>query len=134
MRAIPLLLLAAALAAPAPARDNDDYRRGGGWQRFGGSPVRSAIRDLQSIGSRTRVDGHERDHFRGAIDRLRRFEDRWRDGRWDGGSLDRAIEHIRDLADARQLHPRDRSLLRQHVYALRDFRSNRDDRYWGYRR
>ena len=133
MRALSLVLLAATLATPVIARDDDYYRRdrrdipsNGRWQRFGGSPVRAAIRDLQMIGSRARVGGHDRDHFYNGVDRLRRFEDRLRDGRWDGGAIDKAIEHVRHLSESDQLHPRDRSILRQHLYALRDFRSNRD--------
>jgi hypothetical protein len=141
------MLLTAALAVPvfAQYRDDDYNRRGsrgrggygygdrnGSWQRFGGSPVRDAIRDLQAIGSRARVDSHERDHFRDGVRHLMRFEDRLRSGRWDGDALDDAIEDIQDLSQADQLNPRDRSILRQDLHALRNFRANRGNGY-GYR-
>jgi hypothetical protein len=120
------------LAAPVFARDDDYYRRGprdnrsnGSWQRFGAPPVRAAIHELQAIGSRARLNGNDRDDVREGIERLRRFEDRLREGRWDNGALDRGIERVRDLSDSSRLHPRDRSVLRQHLYALRDFRANR---------
>jgi hypothetical protein len=144
MRYFATLLIAATLAAPGFARDrDDDYRRGdngrygrsnGDWQRFGASPVRAAVRDLQAIGSRARLSGRDRNHVRDGIERLLRFDDRLRAGHWDGGAIDKGIEHVRDLVDANQLHPRDRSVLREHLYALREFRSNRGGASYGYRR
>ncbi|HET8547719.1 MAG TPA: hypothetical protein VFL57_06945 [Bryobacteraceae bacterium] len=143
MRFIPVVLLAAALTVPAFAHDpDDDYYRGsrrdqrsrGIWQRFGGSPVRAAIRDLQAIGSHARVGGHDRDHFYNGIERLRRFDDGLRSGRWDSGAIDKGIEDVKHLSEADQLNPRDRAVLREHLFALRDFRANRGNwSYGGYR-
>jgi hypothetical protein len=125
---------------PGLARDRDDdyYRRGGRsngvWQRFGSSPVRSALRNLESVASRNRLSGHDRDHARDGIERLRRFDDRLRTGRWDGGAIDKAIEDVKHLSEADRLNPRDRAMLRDDLYALRDFRANRGNAsYGGYR-
>jgi hypothetical protein len=94
--------------------------RGGGY-----SPASRAIRDLESIASRSRVDRHEHKHFSRAIQELYTFEDRLRRGRFDKGRLDRAIGNINHLAQADQIHPRDRARLRGHLYELRRFRSRR---------
>jgi hypothetical protein len=136
MRFLPVLVLTAALIVPGFARDrDDDYYRGGrsngGWQRFGSSPVRAALRDLEVIGSRGRLSGHDRDHVRDGIERLRRFDDRLRAGRWDSGAIDKGIENVKHLAEADRLNPRDRAVLRDHLYALRDFRANRGNSTYG---
>jgi hypothetical protein len=140
MRFLSVTFLAAALMVPGFARDrDDDYYRGGRrsnstWQRFGSTPVRAAIRDLQAVGSRARLSGHDRDHFRNGIERLSRFDDRLRSGHWDSGAIDKGIEDLKHLSDAEQLHPRDRAVLRDDLYALRNFRANRGNAsYGGYR-
>ncbi len=130
------LILAAVTAAPlipAPGDEREDWRyhrqepRGGyGDRRYDGSPaVSQTIRDLERIGARAFVDRHESRHFERALNELYAFQYRARDGRFDRGRLDRAIDNIRDLAGARQLHPRDRELLRRDLYELRQFRSGR---------
>ncbi len=86
-------------------------------------PVNRAMRDLQTIFSRARVDNHEANHFRRAIDELNDFQRRAARGRFDYGNLDRAIGNIADLAQADQLHPRDRAILREDLFNLRNFRS-----------
>lgn len=122
-------LMAIAMAGIWPALsfahdgDNGRFGRGGSGydsrSRGGyGDPAGSALRDLERIASRSRVDGHERDHFRNALKDLARFQDRARDGRFDEGKLENAIEHMEHLADARQVHPRDRQIIRGHVARL----------------
>ena len=110
-------------------RPDDGYARRDGYYsrgRGGGySPASRAIRDLESIASRSRVDRHEYKHFSRAIRELYAFEDRLRRGRFDKGRLDGAIENINHLAQADQIHPRDRTRLRGHLYELRRFRSRR---------
>ena len=139
MRYLPAVLLAAALVVPGFAQYRDDpyyggRRSNGTWQRFGSSPVRAAIRDLQSIASRARLSGRDRDRAHNAIDRLSRFDDRLRSGRWDGGAIDKGIDEVKHLTETDRLMPRDRSILRDHLYALRDFRANRGNTsYGGYR-
>jgi hypothetical protein len=146
------MVLAPFLFAAAPvliAHDDDDRRdRGryddrygnGGWRgpvsRGGspyaapgyrrGNPVEVSLRDLQSIRSRSRVDDHESRHFRRAIEELLQFDERARRGKFDRGSLDDAIDNMEHLADARQIHPRDRDRLREDLFALRALRSRGD--------
>ena len=113
------LALAAALPFALDARDrHDDYREYGY-----DDPVSRAIRDLEGIGSRGFVDRHEQKHFRRALEELYRFQYRAREGRFDRGRLDRAIENINHLAGADQLHPRARQILRGDLWELRRFRS-----------
>ena len=130
------LILAAVTAAPVfpgPGDERDDWRyrqqqpRGGyGDRGYGGSTVVSrTIGDLERVGARAFVDGHESRHFDRALNELYAFQHRARDGRFDKGRLDRAIDNIKHLAGARQLPPRNRELLRRDLYELRQFRSGR---------
>jgi hypothetical protein len=97
--------------------------------------VAQTIRDLQMVWSRSRVDSHERDHFRRAIEELQRFQYKASRGDFDRGRIDKAIDNLEDLASADQIHPQYRRLLRQRLYELRSFREDlRDRRYYGYRR
>jgi len=147
---LPTMVLAPLIVAGAPGliaddRDGryDDRRGNGGWRgpasqgaipyarpSYGprGNAVHSALRDLQSIASRARVDKHEANHFRRAIEELAQFDERARRGRFDEDSLKDAINNIEHLVQADQVHPRDRARLREDLFALRALRSG------GYRR
>jgi hypothetical protein len=119
-----LLLVTAGLAA---ADDRGWGNRGGGRDRSGygySSPVPAVLRDVQYVWSRSRVDGHERDHFRKVIDSLQDFQDRAARGRFDTGRLDRAIDNLEHLAQAHQIHPQGRRMLTQRLYDLRAFRED----------
>jgi hypothetical protein len=108
--------------------DDRGYGRGYGnsgrnEMRRGGDPVRSVIDTLYQIERRTRADRHERDHMRNAVKELTQFDQRRMQGRFDRGSLNDAINHMRDLAQADQLHPRERSRIAAHLndlYRLRE--------------
>lgn len=138
LRAAAALILAAVpVLADNDWRDRDDWRRGrrdANWGRSSRgniSVVNRTIYDLRAAASRNRVDGHERGHFREALEDLDRFRYRWtRDGRFDEGRLDSAIENIADLARADQIHPSDRRALTRDLYALREFRSMRGGSGW----
>ena len=135
--AVALLGSLGASAALAQGRYDDrefgrDYGRGG----FGNDsyrrsfdPVRSTLDTLYSLGNRARVDRHEADHIRRAVRELTQFEERRQRGRFDRGSLNEAIENLRDLARADQLHPRIRERVASHLrdlYQLRDGSDYRD--------
>jgi hypothetical protein len=135
---IPLMLAPLLLGALPLASAHDDNDRGNGWRRpavrggygygyssyqRGGGAVVNALRDLNSIAARARVDSHERDHFRKAIRELSEFHDRAQRGRFDRGSLDSAIDNMEHLAAAHQLHPRDRAVIHQDLQTLRILRS-----------
>jgi hypothetical protein len=90
-----------------------------------GNVIGRVMSDLNMAARNSRVDNHERKHFQSAMDDLRRFEDRQRQGKWDQGRLDKAIEHLSHLADARQLNPRDRRMMADDANMLRDFRASR---------
>jgi hypothetical protein len=121
-------------AVPAVYARDDDYDRGrwdygnrrfrdSGWYRPGGAGiVDRTMSDLRRAASRNRVDSHERDHFQRAMNELQTFRFRLADGRFDEGRLNRAIEDLEHLSNARQLHPADRRILAQDMYELRDFR------------
>src|SRR5688572_12497351 len=101
-----LLMTAAAAIAVAddrrgypPYQDNRGYGRdnrgygNGGYGRDGGygtydrrsmrgNPVTAAMRDLQMVFRRARVDNHEADHFRRALRELAEFDERAARGRF----------------------------------------------------
>ncbi len=125
------LVLGTMLMAAAVAHGDDRDRRGyGGYDNRGGygyrgestyrsgGPVMAAARDLREIYSRARVDGHEADHFRKAINALEEFDERARRGRFEGKLLDRALDTMSHLADARQLHPKAREVVRMRMRDL----------------
>lgn len=100
---------------------------------YGRNPVNRTLRDLQAIWSRSRVDRHETHHFRDAIEDLRHFSERAGRGHFDRGRLSSAIGNLEHLAQARQIHPRDRPALRDHIFGLQQLRDGRQDTA-GYRR
>ena len=120
-----------ALAAYGAPRDDDYGRRGrdrgsyepGYGPSYGSGVVDRTLLDLRRAASNARLDGHERSHFNSAVKELQKFQDRWRDGRFDTGRLDKAIDSLRHLANADRIHPRDRGVLARDMEALRDFRS-----------
>ena len=128
-----VMLALMAMAAVTLASGDDRYDRRSRDRQSGiygrvADPVDRSLRDVQYVWSRSRVDGHERDHFRKVMDSLQRFQDRAARGRFDRGQLDRAIDNLEHLAQAGQIHPQGRQLLRQRLYDLRSFRE--DGRYW----
>ena len=123
------VLLAAVAAIPGAADDRrgNPRDRGNGYgtygrQSRGGDPVRAAMRDLESIFRRSRVDNHEADHFRRALRELAEFDQRAARGRFDRGSLNSALDNMADLARAHQLHPRDRQVIARRMEDLRYLR------------
>jgi len=135
--------------------DGDYYRQRGDYRdserystnRYGygpsGSLIGEVLRDIDRAASNAWVDSHERKHFDEAAQKLQEFEDRWAQGNFDKGKLDKAIENLQHLADADQVRGRDRDILSRDLAELRQFRSTRgryvnggyrdyrDDRYHG---
>ncbi len=111
-----------------PRRD-DPYYRGGGYGRYGrgSSGLISRVRSDLDYAARGNayVDNHERKHFLKAQEELDKFEQRWAQGRFDNGALDKAISNMDHLANSNQISRRDRSMLARDLSALRDFRANR---------
>jgi hypothetical protein len=117
------------MMTPAAWADDrwDSYRftRGDRWGVDSRDPVTAAQRDLAGIFRRARIDRHEADHFRDALRHLDIFQDRAFRGAFDRRSLDRAIDEMRDLARARQLHPRDRQIIARRIDDLQFLRDRR---------
>jgi hypothetical protein len=106
-----------------PYYRNDPYR---GNRGYGGNPVSIASRvasNLRSIFTRSRMNGHERDHFRKADQELSRFISRYESGKFDTGRLDNAMKNMRDLAQSNQVHPNDRRMIANDIGALSSLRS-----------
>ncbi len=122
--AILLVALAATGALFAEDRYPDRRPRSPGMYGRYSDPVGQTLRDVQSVWSRSRVDRHETQHFRNVVDSLQRFQYDAARGRFDRGRLDHAIDNLNDLAQADQIHPQGRHLLRQRLYDLRSFRED----------
>jgi hypothetical protein len=116
----------------------DQGRYGNGYGQ--GSLVGRVLSDLDRAARNAYLDGHERKHFDEAARKLQEFEERWAQGRFDNGKLDKAIENLDHLANADRVSGRDREMLARDVQDLRQFRSTggrysngygdyRDDRY-----
>ena len=104
--------------------------RSGSWASYGRSGPRyddaivsRTLADLRVAASRNRVDSHEREHFRRAMSSLQQVEYELRSGRFNDDRLDDAMEDLRDLAQADQVHPRDRQILGRDLMALRNLRN-----------
>src|SRR6185295_11556244 len=136
-------LLAAGLATSGasaqvyrdPGYRDPGYRRGPnngyGGDRYGrpqyaADPAATAqrvMRNLSGAAQSSYLDRRERDRFDRAINELQRFEYRWsRERRFDTGNLDRAIDNMKRLADARRMDPRTRNAIAQDIDILRDVR------------
>ena len=113
-------------------RRNDDrgFGRSYGRESYRSDPVRSTIETLYAIEARGRFDRHEASHLRRAVQELTEFANRRQRGRFDRGSLDDAIRQLRELAQADQLHPRDRQLIAGHLRDLYNLRGGGDN--WRY--
>jgi hypothetical protein len=128
MRTFVLMLAGAGVVLAQGWRRDDDWRYRDRPRdiRAGGS-VRHIIRDVEQIAARSDVDRREARRFQRALQALYEFDARLSRGQFDRGRLDRAMNHLGGLAQARQVHPRFRNVLRGHLYQLQRMRA--DDRY-----
>jgi len=115
------------------------YREGYGrpdryYQGRGANPVDRAIEDLRRARSLRWSDHRDRKNLEKAESELFKFQERWSRGHFDTHHLDEAISRMQQLANSYMISPRDRETLSQNLYALREFRSSRGDRYWDGRR
>ncbi len=108
----------------APYYGDDRYGRQGSWGRGDpGDVVQRVIRDMDLAARNSFTDRHERGHFDRAISELLEFQDRWsRRRQVDAKRLDRAVDSMRHLAEARQLEGRSRRMIGQDIEILRDLR------------
>ncbi|MDX2150345.1 MAG: hypothetical protein SFV54_06410 [Bryobacteraceae bacterium] len=79
---------------------------------------------LERSQSYYRAGDSERKDFEQARRDLVRFRENWYRGRFDKDRLDGAIDHLKDLAESSRIHPRERQMFMNDVYALRDFRAS----------
>ena len=107
-----------------PYYGGDRYGRGSYGNGDPGDVVQRVIRDIDLAARNSYVDRHERDHFNRAISELMNFQDRWsRRRQVDTRRLDRAVDSMRHLAEARQLDGRSRRMIWQGMETLRDLRA-----------
>jgi hypothetical protein len=85
--------------------------------------VQRVVHNLEMAESRSFVHRHERSHFRDARKHLLKFNENWRRGRFDQGRLDRAMDDMRHLVRADQVHPQVRQVIARDLRDLQRFRS-----------
>ena len=115
------LVLAAVIGA-GQLQGQAGYRYGPGG--FRANIIDQVRQDVAQVQSRSRVDRHERDHFRAVQQELADFERRLARGRFEKGPLDRAIDNLNHLVDSDQIDPRGRRILANDRANLRNFRSS----------
>lgn len=113
---------------------DDRYGRNGGQygryrdsdtRRYGNfSPIERTISDLRRVGYGGYMSNGDRKHADKAVRELEQFRQKWQDGKWDNGKLDKAISEMRHLTDARQLNNQDRRLIARSIDDLLAFRSS----------
>ena len=97
-------------------------------------PFANVQHDLDRAMSAPYLSRHDRDRIEHARKELWDFQQRWSGGRYSKHELDEAIESVHHVVDSRGLEFRDREILQNDLYRMRDFRSTRDSRrYDGYR-
>jgi hypothetical protein len=109
----------------APYYDEGRYGRQGSMGY--GDPadvVQRVIRDMDLAARSSYVDRHEREHFERTISELMGFQDRWsRRRQVETKHLDRAVDNMKHLAEARQLDGRARRMIAQDIEILRNLRA-----------
>jgi hypothetical protein len=107
-----------------PYYDEGRYgRQGPGYPADPAAVAQRVIRDLDFAARSSYVDRHEREHFARAVSELQAFQSRWQQRRVETGHLDRAIDNMKDLAEARQVDRRARRVIDQDIEVLRDLRA-----------
>ena len=80
--------------------------------------------DLRRLTANSISGSHEREHLNHAQEALQQFQQRSSQGNVDLSRLDEAINSLQDLVQSNQINTRDRTVLTNHLAALRNFRAN----------
>lgn len=102
-------------------RDDRDYRGGGLFDRVRG--------DLDRAESHFYGSGGDRRRFNKVREELGEFQGKWASGRFDRHELDDAIGALHRVVNDNRLDYRDRDVLQDDLFRLRDFRAR-----YGYNR
>lgn len=87
--------------------------------------VDRVLTDLNRVQTDYKLREHSRKDVNSARDKLRTFEDRWVQGKFDDDKLKDAINDIEHLTTAKEIRGRDRDMLTADLRDLRDFRATR---------
>jgi hypothetical protein len=112
-------------ASTALAQDYGGYRYRdsyGNPYRGRGDVIDRVFSDLQDAASTSLYAHHQRGHFDHAMRDLSRFQDKWRNGRFDRRPLDEAIGAMLHLSRAGELNPAVRERMAFDADELRAFR------------
>lgn len=105
-------------------RDRDPRaNRGGGGEIF--DRVRA---DLDRAESNSYTSGGDRRKFNKVREELGEFQGKWANGRYDRHELDDAIGALQHVVNSSRIDYRDRDVLQDDLYRLRDFRARNEYR------
>ena len=113
----------------APYGNNGSYGQYGQYGQYGrngrgndpAAGVDRVARDVSMV-ARQYAQG---DHARRALSELQSFQDRWaRQGRFDTGNLDRAIDSLKPMVNSSRLDGRARSMIARDIDMLRSSRAS----------
>lgn len=103
--------------------DRDTRFQGEQWRGHVFEQVRM---DLDHINSAYHAAERERRRLAKTREELANLQDKLNHSRYDGGELNDVIDSLRKSADDQRLSERDRSVLRDDVARLEDYRNNHD--------
>lgn len=109
-----------------PYGSNGSYGSYGSYGRYGrgGDPaamVDRVARDVSMVARRFA----QGDHAYRALNELQSFQDRWsRQGRFDNGNLDRAIDNMKALVNSNRIDGQGRSMMARDIEILRSVRAS----------
>jgi hypothetical protein len=106
-------------------RDRDERREERGPYGRARGLVWRVQRDLERAQKMAPVAGRQRERYENAQRHLSEFDDRLSQGDYDGGTLNTAIEDVKNVVRANVLSPRSRDELRDDLEALRSLRAAR---------
>jgi hypothetical protein len=118
---IGFLLMGLGAQAQDRYRDDDRYYRD---DRYRPEPLNRVRADLnrasRDMGYLSRSEFHRVEH---ANEEIGEFQRKWERGHFDKGELDDVIGSLQKVVDKNRLEPRDRDLLVDDLFRLRDFRA-----------
>ena len=133
-------LLIGGIAANAQVYGGGYYDHGRVYGEFGRYPDE---RDRRGAGlfDRVRADmdraesnyftsGGDRRRFNRVREELAEFQGKWANGRYDRHELDDAIGALQKVVNDNRLNYRDRDVLQDDLYRLRDFRARNNNNYY----
>lgn len=133
-------LLIGIVSANAQVYGRGSYENGRVYGEFGrypgdrydrGGSIFDRVRaDLDRAESKYYASGGDRRRFNKVREELSEFQGKWANGRYDRHELDDVIGSLQRVVNDNRLDYRDRDVLQDDLYRLRDFRARNNNNYY----